>query len=148
MKTEKLIEEITAGVVERIRRDYYLVPRNVVPTATNKVAFLEYVLEFVCQEMDVDRAELCSGNRVRSMVYARRMYVYMARKFGEKHLSFSVVGKFINKDHASCLHARNQLLNEMSVDKKYRAEVLELESKFQEKMSEEIKKLHNPEIRD
>jgi len=148
MKTEKLIEEITANVVERIRRDYYLVPRNVIPTETNKVAFLEYVLEFVCQEMAVNRAELSAGSRIRPIVLARRMYVYMARKFGEKELSFSVVGKFINKDHASCLHARNQLINEMSVDKKYRAEVLELETKFQEKMSIEIKKLKIPEIKD
>jgi chromosomal replication initiator protein len=73
-----------------------------------KTTTLSHILKVTCKELNVLPEEVTSKKRNAEIVYARHIYCYLASTGG---FNFTLVniGKFINRDHASVLHARKKI---------------------------------------
>ena len=61
------------------------------------------ILDEVCKKHNVTAREIRSRRKLRQYAMARFEFCYRARN--ETEFSYPVIGKFINKDHTSVLHA-------------------------------------------
>lgn len=63
------------------------------------------VLTLVSETLDVSKDLLLDKNRTRHVVDARNIYCYLVKKVAKIEISLSDLGKILNKDHATVLHA-------------------------------------------
>jgi chromosomal replication initiation ATPase DnaA len=61
------------------------------------------ILETVCARMNVDIHEVRGAKRNRELAEARKVFCYTSRKLFRK--TYKEIGKEINKDHATAMHA-------------------------------------------
>jgi len=141
--TEAQYQIIEQRIVEKIKSEYYLVARKTAALREDKAAFLEYILDFVCEECEVDKQEMRSGSRKISVIYSTRIYAFLARKVSNKKLSYNLIGEFVNKDHASIMHSERKLIEEMEVNRTYREEIKEMEERFISSRKHKISEIHN-----
>ena len=142
--SEEQYKLLADRIINEIKQNYYLVERKSAPLLEDKVSFLEYILEFICEEKGLDVIELRNGSRKREYAHACRLYCYMARKFGERKLGYNIIGKFINRDHATMIYSERKLIEEMEVDRRYRQEIKEMEERFNSSRKHKISEIHNP----
>lgn len=58
----------------------------------------------ICQEYQIDHDDLIGPSRKRLVAWARQDFVYRAYALG--HLSYPQIGRFLNRDHSTCVYAR------------------------------------------
>ncbi len=71
---------------------------------------LPHILNVTCKELNVTPEEVRSENRKAEIVHARHIFCYLAAT-GGYNFTLVNIGKFINRDHASVLHARKKLID-------------------------------------
>lgn len=78
---------------------------------------LPHILNITCKELNVTPEDVKSANRKGEIVQARHVFCYLAAT-GGYNFTLVRIGKFINRDHASVLHARRKISDtiEMYID--------------------------------
>jgi hypothetical protein len=80
----------------------------------------------ICRRYDVSWISIESKSRVRLVVDARRMYCGILRNtFG---ITYTLIAKILNKNHATILHNVNQHNNFIKILKSYRLNFEEIEA--------------------
>ena len=92
---------------------------------------------------------LTENTRKREFTYARAVYFKLAReiKDGDFKLSYSKIGKTLNKDHATVMHNINVIFPFAMKDEKYRKIYQELNYCIDDDFSEEQIKIHSDGIK-
>jgi chromosomal replication initiator protein len=87
----------------------------------------QLIIEIVAQYYKMDVAQLKKTTKIRygELVKTRQITMFFLRKFTK--LSQARTGQFYGKDHATVLHACNQVNNLYDTDKDYRREINEIE---------------------
>ena len=95
----------------------------------NKQITIEDILKVVCTHYDMDEASIHNKSRKREYVQARQIAMFLAKKYTD--FSTAKIGMIIGgKDHATVLHACKCVENQVSVDKAFKAELIEIESQL------------------
>lgn len=63
---------------------------------------IEEIIKIASVETGISVDRILSRDRTKEYVFARRVYIYLARTQG---YSFPAIGKAINKDHTTAIHA-------------------------------------------
>jgi len=128
--SEEQYRLIADRIINEINQKYFLVDRKSPPITEDHAAFLEYVLDFICQDHGLDIQPVRNGSQKREYVYLVRIYCYLARKHGDKKVSYELIGKFVNKDHSTMIASERKLIEEMEVNRSYREQIQSLEARF------------------
>ncbi len=86
---------------------------------------LEVIKRIVCEKYNIETSRLFMKGRKRDVVEARQAFAYLAYSINND-LGYESLGKHMNLNHATVLHACNQVRGFMEVDKYYHAEISEL----------------------
>lgn len=87
---------------------------------------LETIYKVVCKYYDISPNEVLSKKRKRELVEARQIIMYLAKRYTKK--SMESIGKELGgRDHSTVLYAIKTVKNLMETDKRFRADVEEIE---------------------
>ncbi len=112
-------EDITMELAEKVTG-------NIVSEAHDEVT-MDRVQNVVCEYFNITRETLLSKSRKRNIVQARQIAMYLSRNL-IGGCSLSTIGMELGgKDHATVLHACNQVSDLMSTDKLFRQYVSDIE---------------------
>ena len=112
-------EDITMELAEKVTG-------NIVNEAHDEVT-MDRVQNVVCEYFNIPRETLLSKSRKRNIVQARQIAMYLSRNL-IGGCSLSTIGMELGgKDHATVLHACNQVSDLMSTDKLFRQYVSDIE---------------------
>ena len=75
---------------------------------------LDSILKFVSFKFNVSSEDIKSKSRKMEFVHPRQIFCYMARKLTDK--SYTDIGYFINRDHATVMHAIKECNNEYNYE--------------------------------
>ena len=64
-------------------------------------------VEGVCAELDIEVSTVIAHNRNRTIVDLRHLLMYVLRN--EFEMTFSEVGSFLHRDHATVIHGTNKI---------------------------------------
>ncbi len=85
--------------------------------------------ELVCSHFNIKSGLIHTASRKREIVQARQVAMYLAKQYTD--MSFSQIGILIGKkNHATVLHACKTVKNQLEVDKGFRHDVEQIESKL------------------
>lgn len=87
---------------------------------TEKVS-VDTIKKLICKHYKLSPEDVKSRSRKRSVVFARQIAMFLSRKFTEA--SLQAIGMEYNRDHATVLHAINNLEKQMQTTVKTRLEV-------------------------
>jgi chromosomal replication initiation ATPase DnaA len=93
---------------------------NVYRTPTSPQT-LDKVFKYIAFKHNLDIQMLSKLTRKEKYVKARREGAFLALKFGAKLIE---VGAYLNKNHATIIYYRDYMNDVMSIDAKYRKEIL------------------------
>lgn len=92
---------------------------------------IEYIQKVVCDYFSVPVSVMLSKTRKGNIVAARHISMFLSRK--HTHESLAVIGsKCGNKDHATVLHACKSVKNSYETDRRFRADLDEIEKRITE----------------
>jgi hypothetical protein len=88
---------------------------------TRKIG-LHRILKVVCDELGANIDDVTSKKRQREITDARHIFCYLASKAYGRH-TLKQIGKLVNRDHASVLHAKRKVIDLMEFDREINAVV-------------------------
>ncbi len=88
-------------------------------TSENSLVKSQEVLTLVSETLDVSKDLLLCKNRTRHVVDARNIYCFLVKKVAKIEISFVDLGKILNKDHATVLHACRKTEDLVFADKEF-----------------------------
>lgn len=115
--TEDQLKYITRGVVEKIKEEYYLVPKKPDYKSKDTQELILSVAQFVSEREDILLEDMRLKTRKWANMHARDMAIYLTRVIYEKHISFDKIAEFYNRDHATAMHSYRKI-NQMMKDKR------------------------------
>lgn len=83
----------------------------------------------VVNETGVSLENLMSRKRTSEIVEARQIFFYLCDKFTD--LTFTCIGKTLNRHHATVIYAVNRVPDLMTYDKMFKQKVLSLQNKIE-----------------
>ncbi len=90
---------------------------------------IDYIQKIVCDYFELPLEMLKSKTRKREVVQARQLAMYFSKQFTKS--SLSNIGMHCGgKDHATVLHACRTVNNLMDTDKKFKAQVVDLQKRI------------------
>jgi chromosomal replication initiator protein len=90
---------------------------------------IDYIQKVVCDYFELPLEVLKSKTRKREVVQARQLAMYFSKQFTKS--SLSNIGMHCGgKDHATVLHACRTVNNLMDTDKKFKAQVVDLQKRI------------------
>ena len=109
--------EIVKMVVERMKAEYDIMPKDYSYSHQFKMSVLEKVVVFVCSEVGCSIDELKKKYRKvpEHIIWARKLVWFLSRKFFSKHLSLETIGKYFGNDHANVIFHLKNLERELEV---------------------------------
>ncbi|MDI3527356.1 MAG: chromosomal replication initiator protein [Tenuifilum sp.] len=97
--------------------------------STKKDITIDYIQKVVCEYFGLPLEVLSAKTRKREIVQARQIAMYFSKSLTKA--SLSTIGSMIgNKDHATVLHACKTVNNLMETDKRFRAQVEDIQKKL------------------
>ena len=81
-----------------------------------KSTTLTRILHVTCKALKITPEQVKSSTRKAEVVFARHVYCYLAST-GGYHYTLVNIGKEINRDHASVLHAKRKLSDDVTMYK-------------------------------
>ena len=105
--------------------------RNVLSNAvkmSRKQLNFDFIADTVSDYFDVDPDQVFSSSRQRSLVEARNTIMYLAKKLTK--MPYASIGARFSRTHATVLHACNTIKEHLTVDKKLRRAVDEIEARL------------------
>ena len=147
-KKEKsdLTIEVMEMVINEIKKNYFLVERNVELGQEVRPEFIEIVIAYVCLKTGVSENLIKSESRSRDVVKARSIVSYIVRECCYGVITFKLIGKFLNKNHATIIHGIRALCNDMERDVTLREYVNDMKTSFKLDFKEKIFEISNPKI--
>lgn len=91
-----------------------------------KPVTFEMIVETVANFYDMDSELLYGKSRKREISDARQLVMYLAKN--NTQLSSTNIGMRLSRNHATVLHACKQIEQRISIEEKYKKEVLEIEA--------------------
>ena len=70
---------------------------------------MQEILDFVSEKENITQIQIKNKNRNEDVVIARHIFMYMALL--TEHHTTTVIAEFVNKTHATVLHAKKKCLN-------------------------------------
>ncbi len=98
--------------------------------ASFKELSIEDIQTMVCKFYNVAYDDLLSKRRIREIVQARQITMYLAKKFTRSSLK-AIGAHFSGKDHTTVIHSCQTVQNMIETDAAYRERFLELQQKVQ-----------------
>lgn len=99
-----------------------------VSNSTQEVS-VEYIVNVVCNSLNVQIEEFYSKSKKREMVQARQLAMHFAKKYTKN--SLAAIGQQCGgKDHATVIHALKTVTNLLETDKQFRTLASEIEKKI------------------
>ena len=96
---------------------------------TAREVSIDYIQKVVCDYFDLPIEMLKSKTRKREVVQARQIAMYFAKNMTKS--SLATIGMHCGgKDHATVLHACRTVNNLMDTDKKFKAQVVDLQKRI------------------
>jgi chromosomal replication initiator protein len=93
---------------------------------TTQEVSVEYIVNVVCNNMNITTEDFYSKSKKREMVQARQLAMYFSKKYTK--LSLAMIGQQCGgRDHATVIHALKTVSNLLDTDKKFRALASEIE---------------------
>ena len=103
-----------------------IMPRFKARPETNRQLTLEYIRQKVCDHFNISEETLCSRTRKQPISYIRQLIIYLSNKHTDE--SIVQIGlKLVGRNHATVIHAINNIRSLESVDPKTRNDIEELE---------------------
>ena len=96
---------------------------------TAREVSIDYIQKVVCDYFDLPIELLKSKTRKREVVQARQIAMYFAKKMTKSSLA-SIGAHCGGKDHATVLHACRTVNNLIDTDKKFKAQVVDLQKRI------------------
>ena len=88
------------------------VPMDILQLDINiKGKTLDNILEVICHVTELKAYQLRSNTRKNNIMTARHLFFYIAHKHTKKQIE--VIGKVLNRHHATVLHACNKIENQL-----------------------------------
>jgi len=95
----------------------------------NKEITVEYIQELVADHFDVDVAKLKGQTRKRSIVIARQLSMFLAKKLTDKSLK-AIGANFGGRDHSTVIYSCKAVQDMLDTDLIFNDTVTELEKKI------------------
>lgn len=83
------------------------------------------IIEVVCNKLSVDENELKSRIKVKKLLYARYVVIYIARNYFK--MSYTTIAKALNKDHSTIINGYNRARKLIIKDKEFQKMVEKVE---------------------
>ena len=96
---------------------------------TAREVSIEYIQKVVCDYFDLPIEMLKSKTRKREVVQARQISMFFSKKMTKSSLA-NIGAHCGGKDHATVLHACRTVNNLMDTDKKFKAQVVDLQKRI------------------
>lgn len=91
------------------------------------------VLRFVAEEFGLRYSEITARNRFKVVVIPRQIAIYIGNTLTGH--SLAGMGRFLELDHTSVIHARDKVRNKMAKDQLFRGYIKSLEAKLLESLN-------------
>ncbi len=101
----------------------------------NKEITVEYIQELVADHFDVDVAKLKGQTRKRSIVIARQLSMFLAKKLTDKSLK-AIGANFGGRDHSTVIYSCKAVQDMLDTDLIFNDTVTELEKKIKMSLSD------------
>lgn len=92
---------------------------------------MDYILNVVCKELEVNVADVIGKSRVNHIKEARFIYCYLVRDLTRNSLK-QMGSSLNNRTHATILHAIESTKNWMETDKQFNSKVINIYNKITE----------------
>tara|TARA_R110001632_G_scaffold1171_4_gene4729 strand:- start:1256 stop:1666 length:411 start_codon:yes stop_codon:yes gene_type:complete len=97
------------------------------------------VLKTICEHLEMNFEDVKNRKtRLRKYAYARHLFAYFCRIYTKD--SLSIIGKFINKNHATMIHSNKQIIGWLECDELVRNDVKKIKTQLNLKFVKSIKK--------
>lgn len=135
MKTQQPISpnRIMRMVLNRINKNYIIIPRNKMIPATEKFKkeiFLSMVAKFVAEELNTTVEVLKDDCRKAPAPFGRQLYFWLADKHKPADLTDTEIATFINKSRSMAITMPKSIEGTMSVDKLFNEKISKINQKF------------------
>lgn len=97
--------------------------------SSNKHIDIDYIIRIVCLYFNVPIEMMQSNTRKREIVQARQIAMYFSKKLTKESLA-TIGNKIGDKDHATVLHSCKTVNNLIETDKRFRAQMDEIENQL------------------
>lgn len=85
-------------------------------------ADMEAIIDAVSRYFNISKADLFSKKRLKEIVEARQICMYLACEYSRKY-PLSYIGERFGKDHSTVIHAREKIKADMKKDKRLKIQV-------------------------
>lgn len=90
---------------------------------------LVQIARFVATHCQVNVRQMCSSSRMRNLVFARRLFIYLARRY--RHVPLTEIGRFLGgRDHSTISHSLRNIDLAMAADSNLQHTVDEITSQL------------------
>lgn len=97
------------------------------------------VLKTICEHLEMNFEDVKKRKtRLRKYAYARHLFAYFCRIYTKD--SLSIIGKFINKNHATMIHSNKQITGWLECDEIVKNDVKKIKTQLNLKFVKSIKK--------
>lgn len=132
---EGIVNSLMAySVVDNCEIDLQLTQR-IVARAVNlekKELTPDNIINVVCQHYGIKQKDIFSKTRKQTIAYPRQIAMYLIHKYTD--IVYGQIGhRFGGRDHSTVIYACNQVGHRISVDKKFRREIEDLEKEISAK---------------
>jgi len=100
-------------------------PKNFSAESLHSLPKLKQIIAIVARYFSLTQAALCSSARRKSLVYARSIVVFLARRLTDH--SYARIGESLGRrDHTTIIHAYRTLKKQLTTDARTQQDIEEL----------------------
>jgi chromosomal replication initiation ATPase DnaA len=121
----KTIASLQALLAQAILTSQQGTPQDIRPNIT-----AEFIFIFVAREMGVSQADILSRSRLHRIFWARSVITYLINYYSPD-TSLSEIGRMIDRDHGTVIHAISVVETQIAIDKRRAAQVAALKTKIE-----------------
>jgi len=103
--------------------NYWIIPG--IKEKLTKKALLQKIMAIVSEETGIEIDEIKGRNRYNDIVKARQFFCHLSKTFEVRlkmNISLTMIGKEINKDHTTVIHAINKCNDFLCTEPDYKEE--------------------------
>ena len=86
----------------------------------------DYIFYDVCEKLKIDPSELKQNHKCRKRKYLEARYIISTRIRIELKYSWSTIGTFLRKDHATAIHSVKTFLNLWDTNREFREKAYDI----------------------
>lgn len=117
-------ENITVDMASRLLTEYF-------KTNSRKVVTPENIFDFIKKRYSISKDDLLSKKRNADIVYVRHIAIYLTSELTD--FSLKKIGRTFNRDHATIISAKNNVINRIKDDAVFKLEMEEILDELSQK---------------